>query len=150
MIHRELTRIHELKVNAANKNCDKSAPYKPLQYPRFEHARPLATTSSMACYKSFATSHPVASNIGRFLSNLRIMPSDQSLRGITWLELYILYRAGHNPKPIPDQTEAAKAKASAERQIQALKRITRGVVARILQDSPESMLFAPQKLQRTT
>ena len=70
--------------------------------------------------------------------------------GITWLELYIVYRVKGHPKPIPDPSPKAQLKATAAKQIQAFKKAVRGNVARTLINSDDAQLFRPAKAQIDT
>ena len=142
LIHRELTkRIEAADANAA-KHLDKRRAYNPLPYPSSNAARPLKATSCLKEYTAYRKKHDAATNIEHFLANLLVVRKDE-MRGITWLELYILFRCRGYPKPIPDPEQAAKQKPTPAKQINAFKKHMRGIVKRSLHDSMDANLFRP-------
>ena len=49
--------------------------------------------------------NPDADKAERFLANLRVCDAESVNRGITWHELYVLYRIRGYPKPIKDDND---------------------------------------------
>ncbi len=135
--------MEEEKARSAE-HVDKRKSYAKLQYAQNGNGRNLQPTSSLREHEAYARTHTPAKPIENFLANIQISPCDQHTRGITWLELYILYRSRGYPKPIADPINIASAKASPAKQIQAFKKYTRGVIARSLGQSPDAALFRPR------
>ena len=123
-------------MEQANHDC--ARPYTALAYAEPSRARSIEASSSCKCFRSFANKGPI-NGIECFLNSMRVEEaSDEQGRGITWLELYILYRARGGSKPIPDPEHCAHARATADKQLAAFKRHTRGLIARILDDDGDA------------
>jgi uncharacterized CHY-type Zn-finger protein len=86
--------------------------------------------------------------VGDFVQNLQVAKSDTQLRGITWLELYILYRCRGYQKPIKDPENMAQARATADKQIRAFKKTVKSTASRTLQDSVDLKMFDPVKPEK--
>ena len=143
LIHRELVKQQETIQLATLMHTDKKKPYCPLAYPSPEMARSLVATSCLMNYTMYTNKHSASKHIEHFLANLQVVPCNGSIRGITWLELYILYRCRGYHKPIANPGHAAKLRATPAKQIRAFKKHVRGIVCRSLQDSTDACLFRP-------
>jgi hypothetical protein len=64
------------------------------------------------------------------------------------MELYILYRSMGHPKPIRDNPNKARARASVRMQLQAFKTLVRGVATRAIYEQDQLALFRPIKVMR--
>jgi len=148
MIHRELTRRHDDKSAAVlAKYESKKVSYKPLTYPALHLTRHIHNEASIHDYSTHVKNNNIAIHIQRFLANARIAEADHCGRGITWYELYILYRIRGYPKPLQDPDTKARSKATACKQIRNLTKQFRSTICRTLIDS-DSHLFKPYRLQK--
>jgi len=75
------------------------------------------------------------------LNNIEVQEAENGLRGITWLELYILYRCRGHGKPIADPENAAKARTTPAKQIAKFKKETKKVIKLIGASSHEQRMF---------
>ena len=143
LIHRRLCDIKEEERVKAEKGICQKKHYSPLHYPGVNTTRKLIATSSLKEYQSYASKNPQAEHVEKFMANLNITPAGISERGITWLELYVLYRCRGYPKPIEDPIHAGKTKATPDKQIKAFKKYIGAVVARSLFEAKDAKLFSP-------
>ena len=120
-IHRELLE-QELQTVKDNKIDDKDlVNYQELQYVPHAQGSKIKIDSSINYYAKIHKNVKCAGQISNFLNNLEVQEAKDGLRGITWLELYILYRCRGHGKPIADPDTAAKARATPAKQIAKLK-----------------------------
>ena len=97
----------------------------------------------MARYCDMATKSPIVCNIEAFLRALSIVTADDHMRGITWIELRILYRHMGHPKVISDPDCVARSRVTLDKQIRAFKTQVGRVADRIPIGSDDRDLFKP-------
>jgi len=142
LIHRALIDLKDSKASP-DAQCDKRLGYTQLAYADGAGVRPLKPTSSVHCHASLLDKHSEIAEVEAFLANLKIQPVNQDLRGLTWLELYILYRIRGGHKIIPDPSNKALPKGTADKQMRAFQRAVRVVVDRTLDPQADAILFKP-------
>ena len=145
MIHRELPIIKEVKEAKALSSSDGTIPCIKLKYGPEDRARPLNFTSTIANYAGAIKHRPCLVNVEKFLRSIRIVPSDDRVRGITWLELYICYRRLGNPQPLTVDLSKANPNPSLNKQMREFKRLVRCIKSKALLDSEDLCLFTPNK-----
>ena len=143
LIHRAMMDIKARKQVREDALADKRAAYQALQYPEEGQSRILCPITSIHCFESLITKQVEMIDVDAFLANLRVTPSIDGLRGISWIELYILYRVRGGRKLIPNPSNPALPRGSADKQIRAFKRALRAVVERTLSSEGDSQLFKP-------
>ena len=147
LIHKELLRIKEAKDNAAALASDNKRLYLPLRYPDGAGATKLHFRSDITFYPLSIKRRPALPDIQTFLQQLWVVPSSQdNSRGITWLELYTLYRIQGFQKPLQDTANPAKAKTSITKQVAAFKVFVRCVVDKACLDDTQTALFHPLRV----
>ena len=116
-----------------------------MRYADAQQARSIEASSSCQCFETFSKKGPI-NDIECFLASLEVVQaSEDQGRGVTWLELYILYRIRGGRKPLADPLRCAQPKATADKQIAAFKRLMRGHIGRVLVAESEVNLFKPLK-----
>ena len=146
LVHRLLTEQCEQKTLQLQTQLDKKkVTYNPLLYPNLEQTTHLNNNATIHDFKQFKSKNNCAEHLESFLANLRVSEANASMRGITWYELYILYRIRGAPKPLADPEQKAGNKPTAHKQINAFQKQLRGVVKRTLAPSDAAM-FKPFKL----
>jgi len=143
LIHRALVEDKAWKKAKAEAHLDKKAGYLELTYPDGSQVRGLEPIASIHCFDSLIKKSSEVVEVESFLANLSIQPASQDLRGITWLELYVLYRIRGGVKIIPDPPNPALPRGSADKQIRAFRRSVRSVVERTLNPDTDGGLFRP-------
>ncbi len=141
MIHRELQRIEAAKQAKAKALSDARVSYKPLVYPCVISSRHLLFTSSINHYARIIKEMPCAIYAEQFLKCIKIVPLSDTTRGITRIELYVLYRNYAFPKPIQDKSCIASARATLVQQLNMFKICIRRIVDRVFIGSSEANLF---------
>ena len=141
LIHRTLMDQADRLIKSQKADIDRSASYSSLAYPVRGDTRSLVPWSSVHCHANFRNSHPASESIETFLSQLQVVEATTAMRGITWLELYVLYRVRGGAKPIPDPTSAAAARATVDKQLRAFKQTLRGVIDRTIDPEVDGRLF---------
>jgi len=141
LIHRTLIDQADSLKKSQDAQIDRSAPYAKLAYPIKSDTRCLAPWSSVQCHAKFKDAHPASESIQTFLSQLQIVEASTTIRGITWLELYILYRIRGGVKPIPDPQNVAANRATVDKQLRAFKRTLRGIIDRTIDPEVDGKLF---------
>ena len=148
MIHRELTRINDLKTaEAANmEHCRFT--YKPLLYvsaPRV--VRKIDFMCSIRSFRKICQQSTCIAAIEVFLKNLHIAEVSLGERGITWIELYVLFRLSGNPKPLDPTPQAMSDKAMQaiplNFQLNHFKNQARRIADRALLGGRDAKLFKP-------
>jgi hypothetical protein len=102
----------------------------------------LSPVSSVGCFKKYRVKEQAAINIEQFLADSRFSKEGQTCRGVTWLELYTIYRIKGYPKPIADPASPAAQRTTLLKQIACFKKVLRGVVQRSLAAEDQDM-FKP-------
>ena len=132
LIHRELTEIEQQhEEDMRDKDYNKVA-YQPLHYADVDDCRLFQMSSNIGYYKAYREKSSCASDMSEFLNDMLIQPSSEHNRGITWLELYILYRARGHCKPILDPKHAGQAKATPAKQLAKFKKEIKFLTKRIM------------------
>ena len=139
LIHRELVDRETKKASQLHQGIDKKTPYTHLVYARLCDTRQLEADATIHDYSGFMEKHPSAVDES-FLANLRVCDPATAGKGITWYELYILYRISGFTKPVKDNTSKAqpplpwqqiickrsKGKSKTKRRGVALSKLLRG------------------------
>ena len=139
IIHKQLDEIDEME----NVVTDKSVFYKPLIYVNEANANHFKTVAHVGHFKAHNENDNKSREVYGFLENLKIQKSDNQMRCITWIELYILYRLRGYKQPIDNPDSIAHAKATLDKQFSAFKTKVRGVVSRIYIESEQEKVFQP-------
>ena len=146
-IHRILTEYQEEidgKVEKEQEN--KRVSYIPLIYPNESETRNVDNYATIYDYSNYTKCNNCAHNIEHFLANIQVKETGQSERGITWVELYVIYRLRGNPAPYTTNERKAANKKTAWQQIKEFTRQMRGNITRTL-TSEDQMLFKPHTKQ---
>ena len=96
--------------------------------------------SSIGCFKKYREREQAAIHIVQFLADSRFSKQSQTCRGVTWLELYTIYRVKGYPKPIADPASPAAQRTTLLKQLACFKKVLRGVVQRCLAAEDQEML----------
>ena len=115
--------------------------HQPLVYIQHDSTETLHLPTSISCFHKLCKKQPCAPQIQHFLITLQAVPANDD--GFTWLELYLLYRIRGYPKPIADNSNKARSKAPAARQLKAFVNTTRAIVARVGDETACKPLFKP-------
>ena len=101
MIHRELSRIHDIKAANANEVLMHKWTFKPMVFVSPEQrTRKLHFTASIQSFPKLCQNSTCILKIEKFLKFIYICEQSAGVRCITWIELYILYRICGNDKPL--------------------------------------------------
>jgi len=87
--------------------------------------------------------HHNLGNVENFLAMLDIHEEGHNIRGITWYELYILYRHRGFPKPLPDHARKGISGETAYKQICEFRIQVRMIINKCLYASQDKGLFKP-------
>ncbi len=117
--------------------------YTPLTYAQHSSTKELVFITTIVNFPSIIKIRPWAMHVEGFLKALDLKPTSCGGRGITWLELYILYRASGNPKPIANPVNVGFAKPTLHQQMVAFKCTVRSIVKRTLDSGACEELFKP-------
>ena len=140
LIHHTLLDKYEEEKVIADKGKDLTRPYSALQYPKNDDCVAIQATSSMTCYKGITTRNPNIKHAETFINDLKVN-NHTSMRHITWIELYILYRLRGHAKPLSDSNVKALSKASLDKQLKKFQNNIKASAARILIGSTQATLF---------
>ena len=143
LIHRAMMDVKARKQAKEEVNADKRTLYRALHYPDEGRTRNLCPVSSIHCFDSVIKKQVEIIDVESFLACLKIAPTGDGLRGISWLEFYVLYRIRGGRKLIPDPTNPALPRGSADKQFRAFKRALRAIVDRTLCPDGDGQLFKP-------
>jgi hypothetical protein len=114
-----------------NGHIDLRKPYCPLTYPVIDDTRSIQPDASIHDFAKYKNKNILAGAMESFLCGLKVAKQEHETRGITWLELYILYRIRGFPKPIQDNVKnKAAPRANADKLIKAFTNQLRGNIAR--------------------
>ena len=138
MLHRALLHRAEQRAARTLGHRKPNTTYKALSYPAAHLCSSLRHVTSICKFPQLPYAKCLA-HIEHFLQKLPIAPGDTINRGITWLELYIIYRLIGHPKPIDDP---AMPPASTAQQLSRFKNCCRQVVKSSF-DANASESFAP-------
>ena len=117
-------------------------PYVPLSYGIVPVWQQLHFMASVCQFPRILSHHPCAEHVQAFLSTIPIAISGSVHRGITWIELDILYRLSGRPKPIANPSDLAMAKPTFAQQLAHFKRMCRLLAKHVLSEANASA-FAP-------
>ncbi len=127
LIHRKLTDIREAKEEKA----DRRITYQPISYPNSDHSAKLEVRGKVQRFSAFCRKHKCATDVHHFHGNLKGSHTSDPYKAITWLELYILYRTRGYTKPIEDNKNKARARATVQMQLDEFKSVIRGISDRL-------------------
>ena len=153
-IHKQLKEAESRSAGIGQTGLiQKQFSYKATRTSDDETCRRVRCTSTMARYRAARCKFSSTDALESFIKMIPIKEACQAEVGITWLELYTLYRLHGHPKLIPDDPEKAVTRKSLAHQLRHFKRMWRQVVRRICQDSPDLALLSntrctPQPLMR--
>jgi len=146
-IHRILIDYQEELDGQTKKEQDnKRVSYIPLIYPNVSETKMLSNYATIYDYSNYIKCNNRAHNIEQFLANVQVKETGPSGRGITWIELYVLYRIRGNPAPYTYNALKAANKKTACQQIKEFTRQMRGNITRTLTNE-DQLLFKPHKTQ---
>ena len=81
----------------------------------------------------------------KFTSNIHLHPCTSGLRGITWIELYILYRINNHPKPICNPSNSALCKPTLAQQLGVFKCKIRSIIKKTIDEPAMIKAFMPDQ-----
>ena len=147
LIHRELVRIEEAKAGIALAEKLRMWIFSPLEYVSQQTVRPIQWTSCISFHRKVVQQSACVESIDRFLRELHVCEVAKCSRGITWLELYILFRITGNGKPL-DETpispgDKSKQAIPLDKQLGHFKKQARRIVERTLAGGSDEHLFKP-------
>ena len=146
-IHRILTEHNEKLEEIAKAETERNkVTYEPLSYPESASTRNLRNIASIHDFSKHCKANNIAHNIERFIANLIAKECESHERGITWIEIYILYRIRGNPAPFEYNEKKAKNMKTACQQIKEFTRQFRAGIARTV-DEGDKKWFKPHKNQ---
>ena len=92
-IHRELTsRQDKIDEEQRIQGERKKISYQALSYPDEAITQPIHNNATIHDYSNYLTKNGSAKHIEHFLANAKISAAPVCRKGISWTELYILYR----------------------------------------------------------
>ncbi len=83
----------------------------------------------------------LSKNIKRFLTRIQVRKRSEDKFGMTWIELYVLYRSMGYECPVRDPENKAAVKPAVGKQLQTFKLAFKRVVKKLPEDTKE--VFAP-------
>ena len=83
-----------------------------------------------------------------FLKELKVQHTNDQHRAVTWMELYIMYRLKGHVKPIKDNPNKARSRATVSMQLNNFKACIRGIIKRFAADEESKSLFSLVKLTK--
>jgi ribonuclease HI len=143
MIHRELTRIREAKLLESTGSDSTQVTYTPLWYPDASNSSSFIFQACITQHAKTTKANPRIKNIQDFMQQLDIVKIGEGQRGITWIELYILYRIYEYEKPLSDPKGKAAARTPIDRQFDYFKTLFRKVAERVVDKQDMHDVFKP-------
>ena len=144
LLHRQLVNVKEQAEASELAHHDKAKPLCALRHAHVQRARRVEPSSSCHCFEACATRGPTNNIDECFLSSLRVEQESADYgQGVTWLELYRLYRLEGGSKPIVHLRRCLHAKATADKQQAAFRQMTRGLVDRVIEAESKIHLCKP-------
>ena len=147
MIHRELVRIEEAKADKMLVDNSSRWIYTPLDYVQGQHIRKIDFTSSITRFAKPCAQDETIVNVEDFLKTLCICEAKlEVVRGITWIELYVLYRISGNAKPLnekPCEGKKFRQAVPLDMQVKHFKTQVRRIADRALIGGRDEQRFRP-------
>ena len=119
LIHRKLIERYESTGEAKNEKGDATLEYKALEYAK--EGDKIIPDASLENFTQIKSKNKNACNIQDFICNLEIKTQSTNQRGITWIEMYILYRLRGYDKPLRDPEEIAMPRSTLDKQIRKFR-----------------------------
>ncbi len=139
LIHRKLTDIRETKEEKE----DRRVTYKPIDYPSCNEPSNLKLYGVTKRFTTFSRKHTCAEDVQHFLGSLKAQHTDDPSKAASWLELYILYRSRGYSKPIKDDKNKVRARATVDMQLNKFKSTIRGLSNRLNITIDNRLAFEP-------
>jgi ribonuclease HI len=146
LIHKRLLEIKEAKEEQdriARKR--EGVAYAPLHFPKLHQGQPLSFTYVITQFRAEYKAAPFAHLVQQFLVAQSYHAHDDGARGITWIELYTLYRIAGNKQPVPD---APANPATLAQNLAAFKRAVRTIVRWTSLDPRIKRMFEPDQCKQ--
>ena len=102
--------------------------YMPLAYPEAHVCSYFHVFAHVCKFPKVLAKYPNVQEVEKILLDIPIAINGSAQRGITWIELYILYRLAGHPKPIANPSNKALAMPSYSQQLTQFKKLCRCVV----------------------
>jgi ribonuclease HI len=148
LIHKELLRIKDAKEGQATQNL-LEVTHTPLGYADQQLSQLLVMNTSIKCYPKVIKKTPNIIYVQDFLSKVSLQPlQDSSQRGITWIELYILYRIRGFPNVIQDKAATHRPGITIEKQFKHFKTAVKQVLDKSNMSESQRELFKPVKITK--
>ncbi len=144
MIHRELLRIAEAKDAKQIARGKDLISHTPLTFPCSSIAKQLTSITSICNLPKQVATHPCIEHAENFLKAIVVMPVANSIRGITWIEMYALYRMAGFPKPLAKPVGVAISRPTLSQQLGQFKNNVRCIASKVL-DKDSAILFKPEQ-----
>ena len=107
----------------SNTEAEKKVGYKEVdQQPDGTEADTIQFVTTIHNFTTFTKKHSSASNIYNFISSARINQTSDQKEAVTWKELYTLYRSRGYSKPILDNPNKARSRATVDMQVKEFKK----------------------------
>ena len=148
MIHRRLLQLRAKQQSSSDDEAKAKITFEPLTYANASDAKPLTIAGTVAHFKKFYNLNPNAKHAEYFLRDIKIKPSQEGIRPLTWLELYILFRLRGHPKPVKDPPSKADARPTPAKQIAAFKKTIRAVAHRTLAPDVYKATFSSANIRK--
>ena len=81
-----------------------------------------------------------------FLKDLKAQQAKDQQGAITWIEMYIMYRLSGYAKPIADNPNKARSRATVSMQLNKFKACIRGVIGKLAADDAAKNMFPRSKV----
>ena len=139
LIHRKLADIRETQEEKE----DRRATYKPISYPSCDKPSNLKVLGVSKRFTTFSRKHTCAEDVQHFLGSLKAQHTEDPSKAASWLELYILYRSRGYSKPIKDDNNKVRARATVDMQLNRFKSTIRGLSKRLSVTIDDRLPFEP-------
>ena len=111
-------------------------------YSENENTCTFEAMADLGCFSSTVTRFWNAAHIQKFLKQTRFKPCEPGHDGITWFEMYILYRLWGGPDGIKDTARTSKAPACMRSQVRNFKMCLKEVAA-LTMETKDKDYFKP-------
>ena len=142
LIHKELV----ARIDGQNRSTPPEIQYAPLTYYPCDQPATIKLQGNIHHYARFNKQYVHAANVVQFLKDLRAQPAKDQQEAITWIEMYIMYRLSGYAKPIADNPNKARSRATVSMQLNKFKSCIRGVISRLAADDIAKSMFCPIKV----